>query len=131
MRCTLPLHAHGLKSSDVEPGVLEIEVTLDEVHHVVVDPSHAPELDDRSPLGVEKLAAKSLVVLRLLLDGAVVLLVETGRETVPAEAVQAAHSLGGVVAHPVLARELIEARDCRVGGEDARLRLLFSCTPVV
>jgi hypothetical protein len=49
--------AARLKHSDVEACVLEVEVALDEVHDVVVDPSLAPEVDDRSPFGVEELAA--------------------------------------------------------------------------
>src|SRR2546428_12286654 len=89
--------------SDVEARILEIEVALDNVHHVVVDLSLPPELDDRSPLGVEELAAQSLVVLRPLLDRAVVVRVEAGREAALAESIQAAQALGRVLAHPVLA----------------------------
>ena len=55
-------------ASDVEPGVLEIEVALDAVHDGVVDAALPPQLDDRAPLGVEQLAPQPLVVLRALLD---------------------------------------------------------------
>src|SRR5579864_6024395 len=107
--------------SDVEARILEIEVALDDVHHVVVDPSLAPEVDDRAPLRVEQLAAQPLIVLRLLLDRAVILSVEPGAETGLPEPVEVAHALGGGVANPVLAGELVQSRDRGVGRVDTRL----------
>ena len=38
--------------------VLEVEVALDAVHHVVVDDAVAPQLDDLGALGIEQLAAE-------------------------------------------------------------------------
>ena len=54
--------------SDVEPGVLEVEVALHAVHDRVVDAPLAAQLLDGVALGVEQLAAQPLVVLRPLLD---------------------------------------------------------------
>src|SRR5439155_13656371 len=79
------------RGSDIEAGVLEVEIALDKVHDVVVDSPLTPQLDDRSALGVEQLAAQPLVVLRPLLDRAVVLGVEARREAALAETVQAPH----------------------------------------
>ena len=125
---------HGLHAtpSDVEAGVLEIEVALDEVHHVVVDPSLAPELDDRSPLGVEELAAQSLVVLRPLLDA----------RRRPPSSNRAEKRLRRKRYRPRI-RSAVSSRTQsspasssrratrRVGGVDPRLRLLLAGTPVV
>src|SRR6266542_3344985 len=74
---------------DVEPRVLEVEIALDAVHHLVVDPSLAAQLDDRLTLGVEQLAAQPLVVQGTLLDHPVVLVVEAGPEAALAELVEA------------------------------------------
>ena len=88
---------------DVQPRVFEVEVALDAVQDLVVDLAPAAQLDHAAALGVEKLAAQPLVGLRPLLDLAVVLVVEARREAVWRKSVGAAHALGGVVAHPVLA----------------------------
>ena len=83
------------------------------------------------PLGVEQLAPQPLVVLRALLDLAVVLVVEACSEAAGAEAVGAAHALGRVLAHPVLAGELLETPERGLGGMDARLGLLLVGDAVV
>ena len=76
------------------------------------------------PLCLEQLSPKPLEVLGAQLDRAVVAVVEAGPEAVGPEAVEAAHALGGVVAHPVLDGELLEPRDRGFRGADARLRVL-------
>ena len=98
---------------------------------VVVDPPLAPQLDHRVALGVEQLAPQPLVALRALLDLTVVLVVEARREAARAEAVGAAHALGRVVAHPVLAGQLLEPPERGLGRVDARLGLLLVGDPVV
>src|SRR6185312_1412085 len=121
----------GGRSSDVEACVLEIEVALDAMHDVVVDDPVAAKADDRAPLGLEQLAAESLVVQRPRLDLAVVAVVEARGEAVAPEVVETAHAFGGVLPDPVLGQELIEARESRVGGLDARLRVLVLGDAVV
>jgi hypothetical protein len=45
------------RSLDVEAGVFEVEVALDEVHDFIVDPSLASELDHSVAFRVKELAA--------------------------------------------------------------------------
>src|SRR5689334_10523648 len=92
--CGEELPIKHLESSHVEPGVLEVEVALNAVHDRVADPPLPAEIDHGGSLGVQELAAQPLVVLRALLDRAVVRLVETGSEPVLAEAIGAAQPLG-------------------------------------
>src|SRR4029079_14646944 len=120
-----------VSASRVETRILEVEIALDEVHDVVVDLPLTPEVDDRSPLGVETLAPSPLVVLRSLLDRAVVAVVEARREAVLTGAVEAAHALSCVLAHPVFGNELVQALHRRTSGVDARLRLLLGGAAVV
>src|SRR5262249_62154450 len=110
-----PITAAALRALDVEPRVLEVEVAAHAQHHVTADVSGAAELRHRIPLGIEQLPAQALVRLRLLLDGAVVAVVEPGGEAVDAEAVEPAHALGRLGAHPVLAQELAQPCDRRLG----------------
>ena len=84
-----------------------------------------------SPLGVKQLAAEPLVVLRAALDGSVVSVVEAGAEACRPEAVGAAHALRRVLAHPVLADELLEPRERGLRGMDAGFRVLALLEPVV
>ncbi len=58
----------------VQSCVLEVEVSCNADHHVVVDPAFAAERDHGCTLGVEQLAEQALVGLRLLLDRTVVVL---------------------------------------------------------
>ena len=76
------------------------------------------------PLGVEQLAPQALVVLRALFDRAVAVGVVARAVALLPEAVEPAHPLGGVLAHPVLQRQLVEPLERRLGGPDPRLRLL-------
>src|SRR5262245_45286574 len=66
--------------SDLQPGVLEVEVALDAVHDLVVDAPAVAQADDLRALGLEHLAAQALVVLRALLQAPVVGVVEARRE---------------------------------------------------
>src|SRR5204863_6562441 len=88
------------RALDVEPRVLEVEVSLDLVHDLVVDDPGAAQLDDGPALGLEQLAPQPLVVGGARLDRAVVLAVEARGEAVTAEAVHPAHPLRGALAHP-------------------------------
>ena len=119
-----PRHLRAL-ALDVEPRVLEIEVAVQPSLDVGADHPVTPEVDELRPLGVEQLAAQPLITQRLFLDGAVVVPVETRREPVAAEPVEAAQTLGRVVAHPVLALQLRQPCDRRVRSLDARLRLFL------
>src|SRR5919197_711143 len=51
VRCTTR-RPDSQAGSYLEPGVLEIEVSHDPVHHLVVDQSAVSELDDGSALGI-------------------------------------------------------------------------------
>src|SRR6187399_1190141 len=104
-------------SSDVEPRSLEVEVALDPPHHLVADLARVPQLDHGAPLGLEQLAPQPLVLERTLLDLAVAVRVAAGAEAVDPEPVEAAQALGGVVPHPRLAFELVQAYERRLGGE--------------
>src|SRR5439155_18542473 len=56
---------------DLEPRVLEIQVSLDPVHSLIVDRPLAPQPVHLAALGVEDHPAQPLVGLRALLDRAV------------------------------------------------------------
>src|SRR2546423_7215111 len=71
-----------LDRSDVEPGVLEIEVPFEPVHDAIVDHPIPPQAHDGAALGLEQLAAEPLVVGRPFLDRAVAFAVEPGREPI-------------------------------------------------
>src|SRR5918995_4637079 len=58
--------------SDLQPGVLQVELPFDAVHHIVADHALVAEPDDGPPLGLEQLADQALVGQRAVL-GAVVL----------------------------------------------------------
>src|SRR5207248_2017097 len=111
--------------SDIEAGVLEVEVALDPAHDVVADPALAPQRDDLGPLGLEELAPEPLVAGGPLLDRVVVLAVEARAEARDPEAVGASHPLRRVRPHPLLLHELVEAREGRLCGADARLRVFL------
>src|SRR5205814_3156791 len=114
-----PIRARPTRALDVQPGVLEIEVAANAVRNVAADDAVATELGDGRTFGVEQLAPQTLVGLRLLLDRSVGLVVETRREAVAAEAVQTAHPLGRVLAHPVLVDQLVETGESRLRRTDA------------
>ena len=97
-------HSSGRARSDVEALVLEVQVTGDAHPDVVRDRAAPPKLDESGPLGLEQLAAQSLVVLRAGLDRTVVPVVEARTEARRPEAVRPADPLGRVVPDPVLAR---------------------------
>src|SRR5439155_6675557 len=98
---------------DLQARVLEVEVALDAVHRLVVDPPLAAQLDDRLALGVQDLSPQPLPGQRLLLDAAVVVAVEAGGEAAPAELVLSAHPLQAGLAHPLLPRQLLEPGERR------------------
>ena len=62
---------------------------------------------------------------------AVVAVLEARSEAIGPEAVQAAHAPGRVLAHPLLALELVEPGERGLGGADAGLRLLAIVDSVV
>src|SRR5262249_22638985 len=115
----------------VEPHVLEVEVALDSVHDLVADPAAVAELDDRAPLGLEQLAAEPLVALGLLLEGAVVGVVEAGREPRAAEGVEAPKPLGRVGPYPVLVDQLVQTGKGCLRRVDSGLRVLLGLEAVV
>src|SRR5205823_6419279 len=87
---------------DLEPRVLEIQVSLDPVHRLIVDRPLAPQPVHLAALGVEDHPAQPLVGLRALLDRAVVLIVEARLEAPDPVLVQRAHPVRGLLAHPLL-----------------------------
>ena len=77
------------------------------------------------------LRRRPLVGVGLLVDRPVVLVVEARREAPDAEVVHAAHAVGGVVAHPVLAAQLLDPVQGGARGQDARLGLALLEVAVV
>jgi len=98
---------------------------------LVVDLAHVAQADDLRALGLEDLAPQALVGVGLLVDRPVVLVVEARREAPDAEVVHPAHAVGGVVAHPVLAAQLLDPVQRRARGEDPRLRFALLEVAVV
>jgi len=80
--------------------------------------------EDDLKYSFEQLEAKPLVVLRAGLDSTVVRAVEPRAEASSSEVVQAAHALGGVIAHPVLVHELLEPGEPGIHGVDPGLGIL-------
>ena len=70
--------------------------------------------DHRVPLGVEQLAPEPLVLRGALLDALLVDALVARAEAVRAEPVLPTYALGGVLAHPVLVRELLEPGERRL-----------------
>ena len=117
--------------SDVEALILEIEIAADTYPDLVADHPASPKLEKSVPLRVEQLATEALVVLRAGLDGAVVPVVEACAKATGPEQVGAAHPLGRVIAHPVLAHELLEPGERCLACPDASICLLAIVDPVV
>src|SRR5919109_827258 len=115
----------------VEAGVFEIEVALDLAHDRVVDAAAATKLEDGAMLGREELVAEPLVVGRPVFDRAVAFGVEAGAKALAAEVVEPAQPVGGVLQHPLLVHQLLEAREGGFGRMDARLGLLLLHEPVL
>ena len=82
-------------------------------------------------LGLEELAHHLLVGGRLLLDRAVVAVVEAGLEAVAPEAERAPEPLGGLRADGAVLDELLEPGERRLGGLDPHLRVLALGAAVV
>src|SRR5207344_1283953 len=119
------------RSSEVEALVLEVEVAAHAQPHVVADGAAATQIYEGLALGVEQLAAESLIVLRSALDRAVVPVVEAGAEAIGPEAIRTTHALGRVLANPLLVDELLESRESRLRSVDACLRVRAILDPVV
>src|SRR3954464_410123 len=117
--------------SDLEARVLEVEVALEAAHDLVVDLADVAQADDLRALGLEHLAPQALVGVGLLVDRSVVVIVEARREAPDAKVVHAAHAVGGVVAHPVLGAQLLDAVEGGARGQDARLGLALLEVAVV
>src|SRR5439155_16922613 len=77
----------------IQPGGLEVDVALHALDDVVVDDALVAEPEQRRLLGGEQLAHHALVRLGLLLDRAVVLVVEARAEPVGAKAELAAQTV--------------------------------------
>src|SRR5262245_29410987 len=101
--------------SDLQAGVLQVELALDAVHHVGADRALVAEPDDGPALGLEQLPDQALVGLRPVLDAVVLQLPGAGLEAPAAELVQAVQPLHGVVAGPVHPGELVEPVQGRLG----------------
>src|SRR5215217_4528377 len=117
--------------SDLQPGVLQVELALDPVHHVVADLALVAQDDDRPALGLEQLPDQALVGQRPVLGP--VILPDPGPflETPAAELVQVVQPLHGVLAGPVLHRQLVEPVQGGVGRGQAGPQLLVLLGPVV
>ena len=108
----------------VEAGVLEVDVALDALHHLLGDHPVVAQRDHGLPFGVEQLPPQALVPRRAFLDAVVVVSVVAGAEPIRAEAVLATKPFGGVLVHPVLDGELLEPGERRLGCLDPCLRIL-------
>src|SRR5215207_8993911 len=115
----------------LETGVLEVEVTLDAVHDVVVDLALVAQADDLGALSLEQLANEALVVDGPCVDRAVVLVVEARREPPDAEVVHRTDALRRFLAHPLLADELVDPREGGARREQPRLGLALGEGSVV
>src|SRR5205807_9209919 len=119
------------ENSDVETQVLEVDVALHALHHVLGDHPLVAEAKHRLALRLEQLAPQPLILLRAYLDTLIVRAVVARGEAVRAEAVGAPSPLCGVLSHPALGLELLEARQGGLGGLDPGLRVLTFGTAVV
>ena len=107
-RCQDYREAICFAALDVESRVLEIEIALEAVHDLLRDAAFVAQRDDRASLGVEQLASRTLILQRLLLDRAVVAVVEPRAKAPLPELVRAAQPLGRVGAHRAVVDELVE-----------------------
>src|SRR5689334_2860237 len=101
------------------------------MHDRVVDPALPPELGNGLAFRLQPFALEPLVLLRALLELAVVLVREAGGKPVPSEVHQASSALERVREDPFLLGELVEPSQRGLGRIDASLRLLFLVETVV
>src|SRR5438093_5270271 len=97
------------KRLHVEALVLEVEVAHDAAHHLVVNAPDLAQLNDGPALSVQELAAQALVVRRPFFGRAVRLGVDAREKALAPEAVEAAHPLRGVLAHPLFVDQLLQS----------------------
>ena len=102
----------------------EVDVALYSLHHLLRDHALVTQRNDCLPLGVEQLAAQTLVARRAFLDAIVVISVVASSESVRAEPILPADPLGGVFVHPILTGELLEPGESCLGCLDPCLRIL-------
>jgi hypothetical protein len=124
------LNVLGKQGLDLEPGVLQVEVPLDAVHHLVADLALVAKQHDLAALGLQQLADQPLVGQRAILGPVVVQLAAAGFQPPAAELVQPPHPLDGVVARPLLAGELLQPDQRRIGGAQAPAQLLLGLAVV-
>jgi hypothetical protein len=103
--------------------LLEVEVTDDPPQHVLVDLALAPELDERCALGVEELADQVPVGIGPAVERLVTGAADAGFVPIAPQAVELVQASRSFALDPVLVDQLIEPRQSRFGGLDARLRL--------
>src|SRR5947209_14118550 len=129
-RPSLPVYPRGSSARDrwrrsqVEPRLLEIELSTDRAHRVVADDAVAAQPVHRLTLGLEQNMQELLVSRRLLLLGAVAVPRIALGEPVAPEAVEPAEPLRRLVPHPLLLDQLVDAGERGVGRVDAGLHLL-------
>src|SRR3954453_5025980 len=118
--------------SDLQAGVLEIQLALEPVHDVVGDVAAVAQADDLAPLRLQPLAHERLVGGRAVLDPFVVVGEPgAGGEPALAVAVHAAHPLDRFVARPLLALELLDPGERRLGRHQPPRELLALLAAVV
>src|SRR3954449_4502902 len=98
VRARIPADYHAL---DLEALVLEVELALDLVHHLVGDRPGVAEADELGALRLEHAAHDHLVLARAVLEAvAVVALAGPRRQAPPPVVVEPAHAVERVLARP-------------------------------
>src|SRR6187401_717578 len=110
-------------SAEVEPKLLEREVSQDPVHHLIRDHAGAAQLEHALLLGAQELAPDLLEGLGTVLDLAT-LGVEPLAEPIGPEGVRPPNPLGRVLPDLTRLDELVQASKRHLRCADSRFRLL-------
>ena len=107
--------------------MLEVELALDLPRYLVGQLTRAAQLEHGSALGLEQVAQQARVGARAILElvavALAVALADSRGEPRAAVLVLAAHAIGGVIAHPVLALKLVETGQRGLGRRPPRTPL--------
>lgn len=106
--------------SDLETSVLQVELPLDPVHHLVADQALVAEPDDRAALSLEQFTDQALVGQRSVLRTVVLEHACAGLEPPPSGLVHALQALDRVVAGRLRRGELLKPLQGRIGRGQTR-----------